>query len=350
MTQKLSSLQLGPLRIEFPAMQAPLSGYSDWPMRVIAKRLGAPYTVCEVMLDQFILTVTKGKKAKKYLRVTEEEHPCGVQLMGARPEDFPPAALKLLEAGFDAIDLNFACPVKKVLGRCRGGFLLSRPDIALEIVARVRDVLPEDIPLTVKMRRGMDDSQQSRDNFYAIFDGSYRLGVVAITVHGRTVRQRYEGRSTWEFLREIKQHSGNKVVIGSGDLFTARDCLDMFEQTGVDGVSVARGAIGNPWIFPQIRALAEGREINPPSLHEQRDVIAEHYRLAGEIYGEKPCCALMRKFGIKYSRLHPQMDVVRKAFISVKEPGDWRGVLEKWYAEDLPGVWPASVDETYYSQ
>ena len=146
--------------------------------------------------------MTKGNKAKRFLRVTDEEHPCGVQLMGAVPEQFPPAAIKLLEAGFDAIDLNFACPVKKVLGRCRGGFLLSRPDIALEIVARVRDVLPEHIPLTVKMRRGMDDSRAKPDNFFAIFDGAYRLGAVAITVHGRTVRQRYEGRSSWEFLRE----------------------------------------------------------------------------------------------------------------------------------------------------
>ena len=138
------------LAIDFPVVQAPLSGYSDWPMRVIARRLGAAYTVCEVMLDQFILNVTKGRKAKRFLRVTDEEHPCGAQLMGAVPEEFPPAALKLVEAGFDVIDLNFACPVKKVLGRCRGGFLLSDPDTALAIVGRVRDALPPTVPLTVK--------------------------------------------------------------------------------------------------------------------------------------------------------------------------------------------------------
>jgi tRNA-dihydrouridine synthase B len=343
-------LQIGPLRIDFPVIQAPLSGYSDWPMRVIARRLGAPYTICEVMLDQFILNVSKGNKARRFLRVTGEEHPCGVQLMGADPDQFPPAAVKLLDAGFDALDLNFACPVKKVLGRCRGGYLLSQPEIALEIVARVRDVLPDRIPLTVKMRRGMDDSRQSLDNFFTIFDGAYHLGAAAITVHGRTVRQRYEGRSSWQFLKEVKERAGERVVIGSGDLFTAQDCLDMFTQTGVDGVSVARGAIGNPWIFPQILALARGCEILPPSLHQQRGVIAEHYRLAGEIYGEKRCCALMRKFGIKYSRLHPQAEKVRQAFIAVMKPQDWKGVLEKWYAEDLPGIWPATVDETYYSQ
>jgi nifR3 family TIM-barrel protein len=302
------------------------------------------------MLDQFILNVSKGNKARRFLRVTDEEHPCGVQLMGAVPEQFPPAAIKLIEAGFDALDINFACPVKKVLGRCRGGFLLSRPDIALEIVARVRDVLPVGIPLTVKMRRGMDDSQQSLDNFFTIFEGAYRLGAAAITVHGRSVRQRYEGRSSWQFLREVKQRAGKRIVIGSGDLFTAQDCLDMFAQTGVDGISVARGAIGNPWIFQRIRSLARGCEMPPPSLYQQREVIAEHYRLAGEIYGEKRCCALMRKFGIKYSRLHPQAEKVREAFIAVMEPQDWQGALQKWYADDLPGVWPATVDETYYSQ
>ncbi len=163
--------------IDFPVVQAALSGYSDWPMRVIARRLGAAYTVCEVMLDQFILNVTKGRKAKRFLRVTDDEHPCGAQLMGAVPEQFPPAALKLVAAGFDVIDLNFACPVKKVLGRCRGGFLLSDPETALAIVARVRDALPPHVPLTVKMRRGMDDSPESRDRFFTIFDGAFRLGV-----------------------------------------------------------------------------------------------------------------------------------------------------------------------------
>jgi tRNA-dihydrouridine synthase B len=350
MTFSFSPLQLGPLSIGFPVIQAALSGYSDWPMRVIARRLGAPYTICEVLLDRFILNVTKGNKAKRFLRVSDEEHPCGAQLMGAVPEEFPPAAKKLVEAGFDAIDLNFACPVKKVLGRCRGGFLLSRPDVALEIVARVRDALPANVPLTVKMRRGMDDNPQSRESFFTIFDGCYRLGAAAITVHGRTVRQRYEGRSSRAFLSEIKRHAGANLVIGSGDVFTAKDCLDMFAQTGVDGVAVARGAIGNPWIFAQILALADGREMPPPNLHEQRRVIAGHYRLSAEIYGEKRCCALMRKFGIKYARLHPQADEVRHAFIAVTDPGDWQAVLEKWYAEDLPGVWPADVDETYYSQ
>jgi len=344
----LPQLQIGSLAIDFPVVQAPLSGYSDWPMRVIARRLGAGYTVCEVMLDQFILNVTKGRKAKRFLRVTEEEHPCGAQLMGALPDQFPPAAIKLVEAGFDVIDLNFACPVKKVLGRCRGGFLLSDPKTALSIVARVRDALPAHIPLTVKMRRGMDDTAESRDRFFEIFDGAFRFGAVAVTVHGRTVRQRYEGFSSRDFLREVKQHAGSRTVIGSGDLFTAPDCFDMMRATGVDGVSVARGAIGNPWIFEQARALAKGIVLPPPSLHRQREIIAEHYRMSEAIYGVTRCCRVMRKFGIKYAQLHPQAKQVRDAFVAVQKTSDWLSVLERWYAEDLPGVQPTSPAEGYY--
>lgn len=349
--RKLPPLKLGNVIVAFPVVQAALSGYSDWPNRVIAWRLGAGYTLGEVLLDQFVLQVTKGRKAKRYIRVSDEEHPTGAQLMGALPETFGPAASRLVAAGFDCIDINFGCPVKKVLGRCRGGYLLSQPETALEIVARVREAVPPAVPVTVKMRRGMDDSAESLDRFYTIFDGAFSLGVSAITVHGRTVRQRYEGSSSWEFLRAVKRHAGDRAVLGSGDLFTAQDCLEMMAQTGVDGVTVARGAIGNPWIFQQARALAAGLTLPaPPSLWQQRDVIAEHYRLAEACYGEGRCLGVMRNFGIKYAAIHPQSGDVREAFIRVRTPAQWHEVLARWYGEDLPGCYPpARRDETCLS-
>jgi tRNA-dihydrouridine synthase B len=330
-------LRLGPIEIGFPAVQAALSGYSDWPMRVIARRMGAPYTLCEVMLDRFVLDQKLHRANRRQLKVTVEEHPVGGQLMGAEPAQFAPAALKLVEAGFDVVDINFGCPVKKVLGRCRGGFLLSQPRTALEIVARVREALPPHIPVTVKMRRGLDDSTQSRENFDEIFAGAYQLGVAAITVHGRTVVQRYVGPSNWDILSEIKRQAGDRIVLGSGDLFSATACVEMIERTAVDGVSIARGAIGNPWIFEQVRSVLAGRPIRWPSLFEQRDVLCEHFALSRETYGDKRSCALMRKFGIKYAQLHPHREEVSPAFVMVKSPQEWHDVLTRWYSEDLPG-------------
>jgi tRNA-dihydrouridine synthase B len=343
----LPPLRIGNIEIGFPVVQAALSGYSDAAMRIIARRLGAPYTLCEVLLDQFVVTAGHSKKHRR-LHVADEEHPVGGQLMGANPIDFAPAAQRLVAAGFDVIDINFGCPVKKVLGRCRGGFLLGQVETALEIVTRVREAVPPHVPVTVKMRRGLNDTAESREKFFAIFDGAFQRGVAAITVHGRTVEQRYVGPSSWDFLREVKQHAGDRTVLGSGDLFTPQACIEMLRDTGVDGVTVARGAIGNPWIFGQAQALAVGLPLPvPPSLHQQRSVIEEHYRLAAEIYGPEACGRQMRKFGIKYSRLHPESLAVRDAFIAVHRTHELAQVLDRFYADDLPGRHPElEVDET----
>jgi len=338
----LAPVPLASVAIDFPAALAAMSGYSDWPTRVIARRMGAGYTIGEVLLDQFVINVTKGNKARRYIRVTAEDHPCAAQLMGSTAEALAPAALKLIQAGFDAVDLNFGCPVRKVVGKCRGGYLLSRPAEALDLLARVRKAVPRHVPVTLKMRRGLDDTEESRQRFWQILDGALALGIAAVTIHGRTVRQRYEGWSSWDFLRQVKEHVGGGIVFGSGDLFTADDCREMVARTRVDGVTVARGAIGNPWIFRDLRLLAAGRPAaDPPGLFEQREVIREHYRLAEEIYGPARACYVMCKFGIKYSRLHPRAEEVRDAFVAAHSPDQWQQVLEQWYAEDLPGVRPS---------
>jgi nifR3 family TIM-barrel protein len=328
----LAPLELGGVRIDFPVALAAMSGYSDWPTRAIARRMGAGYTICEVLLDQFVVNVTKGKKAARWIRVTDDDHPVGAQLMGSAAESFVPAASKLVEAGFDVIDVNLGCPVKKVVGKCRGGWMLGRPQKALEILARLRDALPPRVPLTLKMRRGLDDRPESRDAFFTILDGAMALGVAAVTVHGRTVRQRYDGPSSWEFVAEVKARAGNRPVLGSGDLFTAADCLAMIARTGVDGVAIARGAIGNPWIFREVRALAAGLALPPPPcLSEQRAVIEEHSHLAELVYGVKRAAYVMRNYGIKYARMHPHPEQVRDAFAAIRQPDRWREVLHAFY-------------------
>ena len=336
-----SPIQIGDVRLANPFVQAALSGYSDWPMRLIARRFGASYTLCEVMLDQFLIALKDRDRTRHFLYNTADEQPVAGQLMGAEPEQFAAGAKRLAEAGFAVIDINFGCPVKKVLGRCRGGYHLSQPQVALEIVRRTREAVPAHLPVTVKMRRGMDDSARSEDDFFTILDGAFDAGVAAITVHGRTVMQRYNGPSRWEFLRRVKEHVGHRTILGSGDLFTAADCLAMIERTGVDAVTVARGCIGNPWIFPQALALMRGEPLPPPpSLWEQRDVIAEHFALAMQMYGEHRAAIQMRKFGIKYSALHPAHEEVRAGFATARDAAAWRANLDRWYAQDGPGQYP----------
>ena len=336
------------MAVASPVVQAALSGYSDSAMRTIARRHGAAYVVGEVLLDRFVTEAGAHPRNHARLAVDAEERPVGGQLMGSNPDDFPPAARRLVAEGYDVIDINFGCPVKKVLGRCRGGFLLSRPDIALGIVSRVRDAVPQHVPVTLKMRRGIDASVESEDRFWTIFDGAFARGVAAITVHGRTVEQRYVGPSDWEFLARVKRHAGDRVVIGSGDLFSARACVAMLERTGVDGVSVARGAIGNPWIFRQTLALLAAEPLPPPpTVREQREVLREHWRLAVGLHGEAVAGRTMRKFAIKYARVHPDRLVVRDAFIGARNNADWQAVLDRFYAGDAPGRDPsADVDET----
>ena len=330
-------LSIGPIRLDMPVAQAALSGYSDLAMRRVARLHGASYTLNEVVLDKLVLV--RGKKQRFITRLPPDDHPVGGQLMGAEPAVLAQAAAVLVEAGYDCVDINFGCPVRKVLGRCRGGFLLSQPQTALEIIRCVIDAVAGRRPVTLKMRRGMDASAQSEHDFFTILDGAFNLGVAAVTVHARTVQQRYEGPSDWSFLTRVKRHAGDRVVLGSGDLFAAEDCIRMIHQTGVDGVTVARGCIGYPWIFEEIGALLAGKpRPEPPSVTRQGETIRQHYAWAVDLYGPKVACKVMRKFGIKYSELHPAHLAVRDAFIQVKTNQDWEAAMGQWY--DPGRDWP----------
>jgi tRNA-dihydrouridine synthase B len=333
-------LRIGPFEFEFPVVQAALSGYSDGPMRLIARGCGAPYAVHELVLDKLLLQ--PGKLQRKIIDIDPADHPVGGQLMGSEPTQFAAAAALMAESGFDVVDINFGCPVKKVLGRCRGGFLLSDPDTAIEIIRAVRAEVPPAVPVTLKMRRGMDDSQESVSNFLRIFDFAWEAGVAAITVHGRTVEQRYIGRSNWTFLENIKRRAGERAILGSGDLFVPGDIVRMLEETGVDGVTVARGCIGNPWIFSDTQHLMQTGELpEPPSVVEQGRVIRRHFELCEQLHGERGGPRLMRKFGIKYSQLHPHAEPVREAFIRCSTRQQWLAILDEWY--DPRRAWPPGV-------
>ena len=327
-------LTVGSLSFPVPVIQAALSGYSDAPMRRIAKNFGAPFTLCEVFLDQFVLDVSKKRKARLYLAVQQSDHPCGAQVMGSDPAEIVPAAQRLVDFGFDLIDLNFACPVPKVLARGRGGALMKDVPRALEIAARVRDALPAHIPLSVKLRKGFDDLPENEDRLFELLEGLISFGVSAVTLHGRTVRQRYAGAADWDIVRRAAGfvHRRGGTIIGSGDLFTAETALHRMAESGVDGAAIARGAIGNPWIFRDLNALFAGEQVpSPPDVAEQGDVIREHWRLSEELYGYRRASTEMRKFFLKYADLHPRKEELRMAFVRFRSATELEAIFKKFY-------------------
>ncbi|TVQ33270.1 MAG: tRNA-dihydrouridine synthase family protein [Phycisphaeraceae bacterium] len=362
-----------------PFFQAGLAGYSDAAMRIIARRLGCPCCVTEALLDRTLLAGGRGFAKADLGDLHDnipggaEDHPLVGQIMGSDPEEMAVGAVKMAEQGrrgerayrdmvytrpgefprrcdreepkdhaadeslinpdatFQAIDVNLACPVKKISAKARGGHWLADPDGALEILKAVRQAVPESIPVTVKLRRGSDDSPEAERNFMRLFDGAYELGCAWTTVHGRTVEQKYVGPSRWTFLRELVQRRPDCIIFGSGDVWDVHDIFRMIAYTGVHAVSVARGCIGNPWIFRQARQMMAGETPTPPTIAEQRDVLEQHFMLSVALNGERKAGLMMRKFGVRFAAHHPQGEEVRREFIAVKTVEDWRTVLNTHY-------------------
>jgi len=353
-----------------PFLQAGLAGYSDAAMRIVARRHGCPAAVTEALLDLTLLANGHGFDKADLGEIHDnvpggdDDHPLIGQIMGADPDTMAAAAVKMIEQGarpprfyrnlaaglsnaeditpsartFAAIDVNLACPVKKIAKKARGGHWLREPDGAIDILRAVRDALPPHIPTTVKLRRGSDDSPQAERNFFRIFDAVYELGYAWATVHGRTVEQKYVGPSRWTFLRELVRSRPNVVVFGSGDIWSVNDIFRMLDYTGVHAVSVARGCIGNPWIFRQARDMMAGLPPRPPTIAEQREALLEHFTLSVAVNGEALASKLMRKFGVRFAEHHPQSDAVRVRFIRVESIADWRAVVDEFYPAHEPAL------------
>lgn len=349
-----------------PFFQAGLAGYSDPAMRIIARRHGCPCCVTEALLDRTLLSGGRGFAKADLGEIADnvpggdEDHPLIGQLMGSDPDEMAAAAVKMIEQGarprdeylrlaegakcvepvsargrtFAAIDVNLACPVKKISSKARGGHWLREPEGAIEILRAVRDALPRAVPTTLKIRRGSDDSQEAERNFFRIFDAAYELGYAWATVHGRTVEQKYVGPSRWTFLRDLARSRPDRVIFGSGDVWGAADIFRMLAYTGVHAVSVARGCIGNPWIFRQARQMMAGEPPHPPTLAEQRAVLREHFALSAALHGETGAGLMMRKFGIRFAAHHPRGEEVRRRFIACERTDDWMAVLDEFYVTD----------------
>jgi nifR3 family TIM-barrel protein len=324
----LKPLKIGRVEVGFPVVLASLAGYSDLAYRLVCRSLSAPYCSTEAMLDRQLLL--DGRLVDRLVRLEDADHPVAGQIMGSEPAVMAGAAARLSRLGFDVIDLNLACPVKKVLSRKRGGYLMSHPALALDIVRAVLEAVPER-PVTLKLRRSFEEKDSDSRALWTILEGAFKAGAAGVCVHARSVEQKYRGPADWGLLARIKREFPNETILGSGDVRTARDALRMIEETGVDGVLAARGAIGNPWIFRQARDLAAGREAHDPDPAEQREVIDLHYQTACRLYGPRRGLKVMRNFGIYYARRHPQPGRVRSAVIAVRNAQDWQRWLDAFF-------------------
>jgi len=323
----LPALRIGPIELDVPVILAPLAGYTDLAYRTICRRLGAPYCTTEMMLDRQLLL--PGKLRRRLIHTDPADHPLAGQIVGNDPRVMAAAAGELAREGFDVVDVNFACPVRKVLARRRGGYFLKSPGGAVAVLRAV--CAAAETPVTVKLRIGFDTPDPPGGAFWRIAEAAFDAGAAAVCVHARAVRQRYTGRADWEFLARVKAHFAEKVVLGSGDVAGPAEAVEMIRRTGVDAAAFARAAIGNPWVFRDLADHLAGRTPRRPDLPEQRALIEEHFALALGLYGPRRTPRIMRKFGIKYARLHPTPAKVRAAFVAVKTADHWRAVLDRFY-------------------
>ena len=243
------------------------------------------------------------------------------------------AARDLVAVGYDVIDLNFACPVPKVLRRQRGGALLAKPDALADIVKAVRDAVS--CPLLAKLRIGTDHERESQDHFWEIVARSIDCGVDALVIHGRTVAQRYRGKADWDILAEVKARFPSATIIGSGDVFDPQATVELMKRTGLDGFVVARGAIGNPWIFRDLRCLWENRLLPPPpDLAEQKEIVLEHFHRVLNGYPQKRAIGYFRKFVVHYARRHPKRKQVTMTLMKAQTRAAVEAGIDALYGDD----------------
>lgn len=299
-------MRIGNVEIEHGLFLAPLAGVSDCSFRRLARRYGAEYTVSEMVSAKALCYEQKCKKNPETAQfrtaplaaVLREEAPMAVQLFGAEP-DFMAEAARLLESGNylgacgeippAAIDVNMGCPMAKIVGNGEGSALMKDPKLAAEIVRAMSNAVK--LPITVKIRAGWD---QNSINAVDMAKRLEQAGAQMICVHGRTRQQMYAPGADWDIIRQVKE-AVKIPVVGNGDIFSADDAKRMLDTTGCDGVMVARGAQGNPWIFAQIHAMFTGQAYVPPTLHERLDVALEHARDIVVQKGERAGIAESRK-------------------------------------------------------
>lgn len=287
------SLKIGSLTLANNLILAPMAGITNLPMRILARECGAGLCFTEMISVNGL--VRDGKKTFELLRSTREDRPLAIQLFGDDPALLAEGA-RLVEGHGDLIDINMGCPVKKVVGTGAGSALLRDPVKTAAIVRAVRQATT--LPLTVKIRSGWHAED---NNFLEIAHIAAAEGCDAVTLHPRSRAQMFDGHADWDKIRELRL-ALPLPIIGSGDVFSARDAVAMLQQTGCAGVMIARGGLGNPWMFREIEALLAGRDPAPPTAAERQDTALRHLELFIGLAGERVALLEMRKHLAWYAR------------------------------------------------
>jgi nifR3 family TIM-barrel protein len=295
---------LGPdLVIDTPVVLSPMAAVTNPPYRMICREMGAGLVVTEMIHAQRLLE--GDERTLKMLDIRPCEHPVSVQLFGNEPSVLAEAAALVVEEGADAVDLNMGCPMRKVVSNGCGAGLLQNPKLIAQIFAAMSDAV--DVPVTGKIRAGWEESS-AIDVGLAMQDG----GAAAVTIHGRTRDEMYDGHVDLAIIRELK-NAVDMVVIGNGDVRDWQSARRMFHTTGCDAVMVARGALGNPWVFREIKADLEGRPVpERPALADRRQTLARHIDLYIDTFGEERTTFEIRKHLLWYFRHTPGEKVLRR--------------------------------------
>lgn len=291
-------LRIGTVETDGILVLGPMAGVTDLPFRCLCKEQGAALNFTEMVSAKGIYY--NNKNTKTLLEIARTEHPVALQLFGEDAGIMRETAKRIEELPFDVLDINMGCPVPKVVNNGEGSALMKEPQKAGKIIEAVAGAIKK--PVTVKLRKGFGKEDANAPELAKIAEES---GAAAVTVHGRTREQYYSGKADWDIIRKVKE-TVSVPVIGNGDVFTPQDAERMLAWTGCDGVMLARGVQGDPWLFARINRYLETGELLPkPPLSELIETILRHARLQLEVKGEVCGIREMRKHVAWYTTGYP---------------------------------------------